>query len=137
MLLVRFEVGDRSIWATPGGGIEYGESPLEALDRELNEETGLCGAEIGPPLWTRRVVMAMGHWDGQEEVVHLVRCKPFEPTPLLSEEQLRAESVHELRWWSVEELLSAGPMTAPRALVELASQVLREGAPAAPIEIGL
>lgn len=32
---------DRSTWETPGGHIEPGETPTEAADRELFEETGI------------------------------------------------------------------------------------------------
>ena len=33
VLLVRFDFGDRIVWATPGGGIEEGESDDVALDQ--------------------------------------------------------------------------------------------------------
>lgn len=32
---------DNSLWAPPGGGMQYGESATEALQREFMEETGL------------------------------------------------------------------------------------------------
>ena len=38
VLLVRFHDGERSWWCTPGGGIEPGESAVEAARRELHEE---------------------------------------------------------------------------------------------------
>ena len=42
ILLVNHKgVGKGNLWAPPGGGIEYGESVFEALEREFKEETSL------------------------------------------------------------------------------------------------
>jgi len=38
-------------WEMPGGGLEYGETPHEALKRELKEETGL-DIRIIKPIYT-------------------------------------------------------------------------------------
>jgi 8-oxo-dGTP diphosphatase len=39
----------RGRWFLPGGGIQHGESPIEALRREMEEETGLS-VQPGPLL---------------------------------------------------------------------------------------
>lgn len=43
LLLVRHKnLGqENELWAPPGGGIEFGEAGMEALKREVKEETGL------------------------------------------------------------------------------------------------
>ena len=43
-------------WTLPGGGIDFGEAPTEAVLRELTEETGLTGAVdslAGVESWVR------------------------------------------------------------------------------------
>jgi ADP-ribose pyrophosphatase YjhB (NUDIX family) len=41
VLLVRHEKGGHSYWLVPGGGVDAGETMVEAAARELVEETGL------------------------------------------------------------------------------------------------
>lgn len=48
--LVLRDASDGS-WEFPGGRIDRGEGPMEAIDRELREETGLS-VEIGDPVFT-------------------------------------------------------------------------------------
>jgi 8-oxo-dGTP diphosphatase len=139
ILLVRFEFPTRSLWATPGGGIEPGETPEDAVRRELHEETGLTAAEIGPVVWTRLHIVPFigGRWDGQHERYHLVRTPAFTPEPRLSWEQLRAEHVFDLRWWTPDELEEAAETFAPTRLPELLRTLLRDGPPEQPVDVGV
>jgi 8-oxo-dGTP pyrophosphatase MutT (NUDIX family) len=138
-LLVRFDFGDRLVWATPGGGIEEGESDEEAIRRELAEEAGLEGFALGPLVWTRthHVPLAGGRWDGQRERYYLVRTQSFEPAPRLSWEQLREEGMTAVRWWSPDELETADALFAPRRLPLLVRELILHGAPAEPVDVGV
>ncbi len=137
VLLVRLQFDDWTGWVLPGGGKEPEEDDDTALRRELAEETGLTEIFIGPPLWRRRIHAPgmMTHFDGQEETVYLVPCRPFEIDPSLTVEQLRAEGLVEHRWFTVDELQATGDVLRPDRLADLVANTLEHGAPDEPLLI--
>lgn len=139
ILLVRFEFPAATVWGTPGGGIDEGEGPEDAIRRELAEEAGLDEVELGPWIWTREHVFPFldGRWDGQVERFVLVRTHAFEPAPRFTAEQLAAEYVTGMRWWTLPELEASDELFAPRRLPELLGALLRDGPPGEPVDVGV
>lgn len=50
ILMVRQHHQERHVWTVPGGGIEPGETSMEAAAREVKEETGL-DVSVGRMIW--------------------------------------------------------------------------------------
>jgi 8-oxo-dGTP diphosphatase len=71
LLLVRASTQDDfpSYWGLPGGGIEHGEAPRDAVVREFVEETGFAVKVIT----LREVISDLGHVQRKRKVVHTDR----------------------------------------------------------------
>ncbi|HJS49426.1 MAG TPA: NUDIX domain-containing protein [Gaiellaceae bacterium] len=137
VLLVRFEFPDWTGWATPGGGVDAKETDDEAIRRELAEETGLQAFALGPAVWTRTHVFELGKWDGQVERYYVIHAPHFDPAPRLTWEQLSAEYVTAVRWWTLEELEAADVRFAPSRLPHLVRELVLHGPPAEPLDVGV
>lgn len=123
-------------WYPVGGGIELGETLQQAAAREAYEETGLVGLPPGRLVWQRdhtyqfggRVIDVHEKW-----LMHTV--ERFDPTPA-SLSEYEAHSILGFRWWHVEELIEASETIFPPRLGRLLEDLLADGVPPDPLDIG-
>jgi 8-oxo-dGTP pyrophosphatase MutT (NUDIX family) len=143
LLLYRFTVpvGHLTVWTPPGGGIEKGESHLQALARELDEEVGLQPSGNPAHVWHQHVEMPdlLDGYDGVVNDYYLLRTKRFTPHGSLGDAELARELVGDFDWWSVEQLRDrrGDAVFGPRDLPALMSDLVESGVPSQPLSIGL
>lgn len=120
LLVQRANPPDAGLWGFPGGKVEYGETLLQAAERELLEETGVRAT-------AQAVIGAVDAWDRADDgqlrqhfILIAVHCVWQAGTPLAADDALDA------RWVPLEGIETALPLSRDVAMV--ARQVAKPAA---------
>ena len=123
------------VWITPGGGLEGDESHDECARREVLEETGIDGVELGPCVWQREVTWLWGKtWIRGIEEYFVGRTTRADVSNHLQLEH-EIEFLAEHRWWTLDELRAAHERILPDGFAELVAPLMAGDFPTAPSRI--
>jgi ADP-ribose pyrophosphatase YjhB (NUDIX family) len=118
-------------WFTVGGGVEAGETYLEAAAREIREETGIVDFSLGPVIWLREGVLNLPEPMLLTEQYVVARCEGAEPDRT-GWNAFERELIDDIRWWTLQELITTSERVFPPGLARLLPDVLAGAYPAAP-----
>lgn len=128
ILLVRFAIPrpDGQVfvfWCAPGGEIEPGESPTEAMHREIAEELGLK-LDLEGPLWTdRNEIFHHGEMCDNTDYYFRAECDRDAPKLIgFTPEEMKIMT--DIRWWTVEEVDQTSERIFPVDLVPWVHKLL-------------
>jgi len=118
-LALKQRVLDKMFWDIPGGQPTYGEDPIDALKREVLEETGL---EVD-------VLVPLGMWhffrytDGAEILCTAFMCSPRDGEIDITRNPDETEVNVGYRWFTPEEFLADTEAEANEGLRKIISKL--------------
>jgi 8-oxo-dGTP diphosphatase len=93
-------VGNRGKFYLPGGGLEAGESMMEALHREMAEETGWTIIASDPPVRASEYVFA------QDEETYFQKIGHFFVAEVVGTNGEKSDADHSVHWLTPDEFKS-------------------------------
>ena len=136
VLLMKIQGSRGTIWITPGGRREAGETAPETLRRELREETGFNLISDSQEIWVRHGTFFKGGERLQErERFFYVPCEEFVPVTK-SMEDAELSCFREYRWWPVSEVKDSPDRFVPAKLGTLLEDLQVNGPSPDAIETG-